>query len=282
MPSQSPKNTLRKIKSLITLEDPASKRLALEVGLLKGHTNFTRFIILGRSRTGSNFLRGLINSSPAVLSLGEIFRDPQAIDFDHPEFQASPEVLDLYQRDPVQFLEQVVYRKEPLSIATVGFKLFYYHARTAPFDALWDYWQRHEEIRIVHIKRRNILHTHLSRENAQKSGQWVNTTGEKEDHGPVSLDYEDCLQDFVRTRQWEREADGFFRDHPLLQVTYEELSSDPGSESVRIQKFLGLEPAPVQAHTYKQLRKPLSQAIRNYAELKERFAGSEWAEFFED
>jgi hypothetical protein len=34
--------------------------------------------------------------------------------------------------------------------------------------------------------------------------------------------------------------------------------------------------------TFKQSRQPLSQAITNYFELKERFKGSPWESYFED
>ncbi|MEW6650485.1 MAG: Stf0 family sulfotransferase [Chloroflexota bacterium] len=262
--------------------DPRLKKIALDLGLLKSRNDYTRFIILGRSRTGSNYLRGLLNSHPAVLTLGEIFRNEDTIDFDHPDFVLTPQVLSLYQSDPEKFLDTVVFRKVPAKTQALGFKLFYYHAREGNFSRLWQTLERRTHIHILHIKRRNILRTHVSRENAQQTGKWVNTSGEKEEARSFHLDYQVCLEDFIRTRQWEQEAEQFFKYHPVYEINYEDLVENTAGHIHEIQQFLGLPPHPVQARTYKQIQKPLSEIIANYAELKHEFAGSEWAVFFEE
>lgn len=273
---------LRRLKRLLGAQTPEVKSLALKIGLLNGHKKYTRFIILGRSRTGSNFLRGLLDSHPAVLTLGEIFRNEDAVDFNHPDYTASKKIMSLYQSDPAEFLEKAVFRKIPSQYRALGFKLFYYHARTSPFDRLWPYLHSHREIHIIHIKRRNMLYTHLSRARAEQTGVWVNTTGEKEEQRVLSLEYESCLRDFEQTRNWEKWADEFFVHHPLKVVYYEDLSMDYSQQAAALQRFLGLDEVPVQPRTHKQMQVPLSQAIQNYSELKQRFQASEWAAFFED
>lgn len=275
-------NAIQKLKNVIKLEYPSVKSLALKVGILKSRQDYTRFIILGRSRTGSNFLRGLIQSNPAVITLGEIFRNQDALDMDHPDYPINAAALELYRTDPLRFYHEVVFRKVPADVEAVGFKLFYYHARTAPFDRLWDDLGQDTSLRVIHIKRRNILKTHISRENAEKSGSWVNTSGVREDPKPLHVEYAACLEDFTRTRQWETEADRFFQRHPLLQVTYEELTNQTEPEVRRIQDFLGLAQTPVAARTFKQSQKSLAEAIENFNELKQQFAGSPWAEFFNE
>ncbi len=37
------------------------------------HTGYTKYILLGRSRTGSNFLRGLLSSHDQIVCYGELF-----------------------------------------------------------------------------------------------------------------------------------------------------------------------------------------------------------------
>jgi hypothetical protein len=224
----------------------------------------------------------LLSSHPAALTLGEVFRNEETIDFDHPDFPCTPQVLQLYQSDPAKFLEAVVYRRAPVHVQAVGFKLFYYHARTQPYRALWETLEQQPEIHVLHIKRRNILHTHLSRENAEKSGSWVNTSGKNEKHHAVRLDYEECLLDFMRTREWENQADQFFDRHPILQVDYDDLASNTSQVIAQVQDFLGLEKAAVTPRTYKQSRRSLSEAILNYTELKNQFSGTPWAEFFNE
>ena len=52
---------------------PRVRKQALDLGLY-GHTDYARFIVLGRSRVGSNLLRGLLNAHPAIEAYGEIER----------------------------------------------------------------------------------------------------------------------------------------------------------------------------------------------------------------
>lgn len=258
------------------------KTVGLEVGLIPSTLNYTKFIILGRSRTGSNFLRSLLNSHPAALVLGEIFRNQDTIDFDHPEFPTTERIIKIYQSDPEKFLKSVVFRKIPAKFQALGFKLFYYHAREKPFSRIWQSIKDQKDIRIIHIKRRNILRTHLSRENAVKTGQWVNTNGKETHLQSYQLDYDALLNDFVQTRQWELQADSFFSAHPMIEVIYEELSENTDEQIRRIQLFLGLPEFPVQAQTYKQIQKTLSEIIENYEDLKFKFRNTEWSPFFDD
>lgn len=258
------------------------KKFALEIGLMPATLDYTKFIILGRSRTGSNFLRGLLNSHPAVIVLGEIFRNRDAIDFDHPQFPTTGRVMKIYQSDPCKFLEKIIFRKIPANYKALGFKLFYYHASEIPFKKIWAALKEQSDLHIIHIKRKNILRTHLSRENAVKTGQWVNTNGKETHIHTYKLDYDALIRDFVQTRQWEQQADIFFKTHPKLEVFYEELSENTNEEIRKIQQFLELPDHPVQAQTFKQIQRPLCEIIENYEDLKSKFKNTEWEAFFED
>ena len=112
--------------------------------------------------------------------------------------------------------------------------------------------------------------------------QWINLSGEAAEQPVVVLDYQECRLDFEQTRAWEESHDLFFNDHPLLEVVYEELARNPVDAMAEVQGFLGLDAEPVQPQTHQQSRQRLSEAIANYAELKERFKGSPWESFFTD
>lgn len=273
---------LREAKGVIRKKEASLKHLALDLGLRRGHTGYTKFIILARSRTGSNLLRGMLRTHSQVLSFGEIFRNPDSIDFDVPGHETTERVLALYQRDPVRFLNTQIFRRLPLQVQAVGFKLFYYHARTPPWQAVWEHLQRVPELRVIHLKRRNILRTHLSRARAERSDRWVNLSGEAEDAASIELSYEACLKDFTQTRQWERDANAYFRAHPKLELFYEDLAQGYETEMARLVAFLGLPAEPMKPQTHKQTQQPLAAAIANYAALKQQFAGSEWDVFFDE
>jgi DNA-binding MarR family transcriptional regulator len=65
-------------------------------------------------------------------------------------------------------------------------------------------------------------------------------------------------------------------------VVYEYLAQDNEPETKRIQEFLRLEHQDVKPSIYKQSKKSLAETIRNYSELKRRFEGTPWIEFFDD
>jgi hypothetical protein len=53
-------------------------------------------------------------------------------------------------------------------------------------------------------------------------------------------------------------------------------------EIKKVQSFLGVENHSLSSRFVKINKSKLSDIIENYAELKDRFAGTEWANFFED
>jgi LPS sulfotransferase NodH len=261
---------------------PYLQNFALDLGLLESHKDYTRFIILGRYRSGSNYLRGLMNSHSQIVVLGELFQNEKTIGWAYPGYRQSRHVLNLFHDQPVKFLQTRVFRRFPREVQAVGFKIFYYHAQTDNWKPVWTYLIENETIKVIHIKRKNILKTHLSRKLAALTDTWVDTSGSKDSIRQVSLDYEECLQDFVRTREWEETHDQTFAKHPLVQVCYEDLARDYGSELNRIQEFLGVRIETLKPETFKQSNRPISDSISNYYALKQEFIGSPWELFFED
>lgn len=276
------RHPLQLVKDVLRLREPRVKHLALDWGLLPGHDSYTKFIILGRSRTGSNLLRGLLNAHSRIVTLGEIFRNPEAIEWGMTNYPQSRSVVALYQTNPARFVETQVFRKQPQHIQAFGFKLFYYHAPAGPRHAVWAYLQNRPDLKVIHIKRQNMLRTHLSRARAERSDTWVNLSGQREEETPLTLDYTACLNDFVQTQTWEQDYQAFFQQRPHLDVIYESLAANHQAEMDRLQTFLGVERELVRPQTHPQAQRPLSESIANYADLKARFQQTPWAEFFED
>jgi len=202
------------------------------------------------------------------------------MDWDHLGYFQSGVMQAALSRDPVRFVDEKVFGRYPGRTRAVGFKLFYYHARDGAAAAIWPYLRDRRDLKVLHLKRRNLLATHLSRKRAAMTNQWVNTTGQPGEAVVVHLDPDECLKDFVQTRAWEEECDRYFAGHPTREVTYETLAKDYGSEADALQAFLGVPAHRVQPVTFKQVAQPLSSAIANYGELKARFAGTVWEELF--
>jgi LPS sulfotransferase NodH len=253
-----------------------------------GHSDYVRFIIVGRTRTGSNLLRGSLMSHDHIVVFGDLFRGynrkRQAdIKWGLPYYPQSRSILSLAQDDPIRFLETEVFGKFPKRVSAVGFKALYPHANKESWSPILTYLGNQRAFKIIHIKRKNILKTHLSlRKIGRRKDKWANISGPEEENSSIFLDYEDCLRAFTDTKKWEKEHDIFFENHDKIEVLYENLSSDYENEMRRIQEFLGVDYQVLKPLTYKQSRQPLSRAISNYFELKEGFQDTPWEEFFED
>lgn len=257
-------------------------RSVLDVRSLVGTSRYTRFVIVGMARTGSTMLINLLNSHTRALAFGELFRTPGTIGWDVRPYldYTSERLLTLYQSDPCGFLAKAIFRKWPRGQQAVGFKIFYYHAREKPYSAVWDYLERHDDIRVLHIKRRNILAQYLSVHLAHKTNVWSATRPVARETEPVRLEIEDCRKHFAWVRSQEEEADAFFAGHDVLQVAYEDLIADQTAEMLKVQEFLGLREQELSAHTVRQRTVSLPRAIANYGALKQAFSETHWAEFF--
>lgn len=261
------------------------RHFAYDSGIWGAQSDYCRFIILGRGRTGSNFLRGLLNSHTQIITFGELFRFNDSIGWEFPDydrFLQTPSLISLMQDDPIKFLEKKVFRKFPRRISAVGFKLFYYHAQEDSRKIVWTYLRNQKDLKVIHLKRNNTFKMILSEQKAFKTNRWTNTAGQEEAKLALSINHEECLQRFSHEQQVKEEFDAYFEDHPKIEVIYEDLSRDYGSEMKRVQEFLGVNFEVVQPSTYKQSNQPLSEAISNYFELKEKCIGTPWEKFFEE
>jgi LPS sulfotransferase NodH len=257
-------------------------RRMIKLGLLKGQPDYTKFIILGRPRTGSTLLRSLLNSHSKVLVLGELFRKGNDIGWDMPGYEQNSQLLSLVTNAPARFLETEVFHNYPKGIAAVGFKMFYHDAKTDPQKEIWPYLSGRKDIKIIHITRKNILKTHLSLVRALETGQWY-ATGKKAiaDSVPVHLDRQLCREAFIKTEKEEMEFDLFFDGHPKIRVTYEDLTKDRHREMDKIFNFLGVAYEDAAPSIVKQSGRPLDEMIANYHALKKEFSNTRWKYFFE-
>ena len=260
---------------------PVLQHVMLATGLERSIVDYKKFVILGRSRTGSNFLRGLLASRGGVIVLGEIFKNPERVEWGTKGFPVRPGAEKLYSKDPVAFLQKDVFRSVPRGTEAVGFKLFYYHAQSQGRRQIWEHLRHRDDVHIIHIMRRNILKTHLSRELGSRNDEWVSLSRGKREEAPLVLSAEDCLEQFQQTRRWEKEFGDFFEGVPLMPVYYEDLVEDSDRIMADVQDFLGLEIRPVVPLTHKQARRPISEAIANFEELRQAFRGTEWQAFFD-
>lgn len=239
---------------------PSRARRALSA--VTSQRRYSKFVIVARSRTGSNLLVGLLGSHPNIVCRGEEFRELAG--------RSSSAVWN------------GIFDRRPLGISHVGFKLFYYHPIDSSDRSVWNFVAADPSIRIVHLIRRNLLRTALSRAIAERTDVWDDRIGrgQKIDLSDrrVRLDAEECIRDFERTRGWATQLKADHPSHRIHEVEYETLVSDPRA-IIEIQRFLGVRRIrdDLQTDHRRQNREALGELITNYAEFSHDLRQTEWA-----
>lgn len=253
----------------------------MDLRSITGGRNYRKFVIVGTARTGSTLLLNLLNGSRHALAFGELFRGDGRIGWDMSPFLSyqSPRLLELAKTRPLEFLSREVFRRRPRRIRAVGFKMFYYHGRTGPQTAVWDWIRDDPNLLIIHIKRQNLLEQYLSLRVAHETNVWSANRSAME-AAPIELDPVACQRHFEELRASAEACDSFFAGGPIEIVTYEELVADKAGVMNRLGARLNLPPAPLQVPIVRQRTRPLTQAIANYDRLVEHFSGSAWEGFF--
>lgn len=254
-------------KVLRALSDPrkAADRLLENVGRYVGRRRYTPFLILTRSRTGSNLLVSMLDSHPSIIARGELLGR-------------------LAGRSLDDLLTDAYCRTLP-HIKAVGFKLFYYHPIDGDPVTVWRRLGGIDDLRIIHLKRRNVLRTLLSRKIAGSTNIWRRQSGANTLDASVrrvEMSYEELSEGFEETQRWELAAQSWFGAGITLEVAYEDLTSSPEAQFRRITQALGVPIAEPRIALQRQNPEPLDELLANYRSLKHAFAGTSWATFFDE
>ena len=261
------------------------RKKAIDIGvashIISSHKGYQKFIIMGMPRSGSNFLASSLRSRKNIITYGELFneksRKRRDILWDTPGYKATEGALMLRDADPVAFLESMVFKRMPTCVEALGFKLFYHHA-DENWERVWSYLKE-QDLKVLHLKRKNYLKVHLSMSIARRTRQFLSKNKKKSRQQAIALDYDECLHWFEMTKAWETQFESCFNDS--LVIYYEDLVKNYTQNMQIIQEYLNVRAGETRSPLKKQARFPLDKAIINFDQLKSRFAGSEWAIFFE-
>lgn len=279
--------------------------------------DYVRFIILSGARTGSNMLASSLNSSPSITCFRELFNGFSGfIDFSVEGYDnSSAEDRALRNQDFKRFLQERIFCQHPGETRAVGFKMPHVHFRL--FPGLLEWLVEDGELRVLHLKRRNLLRMLVSLRIARATGGWVEdqkatlagvltpakalraarhpvraarrlrTLLRPEEprwkalRTPVVLSEAECRAFFAQVEHDSAHYEGLFRGHPLLTVYYEDLLQDRDQVFDQVQSFLGVKPRPLSVTTGRQNPEPLRELIENYDELYEAFKDTPEVAFFD-
>jgi LPS sulfotransferase NodH len=231
-----------------------------------GSKQYHKFVIISRSRTGSNLLISLLNSHPHVVAYGEMFNH-------------------LHSASPQQIWSSI-FTYYPTTTKQVGFKIFYYHPLDSDNKWIWDKIYMDDSLRIIHLTRSNTLRTYLSRQIAGMTMEWTNRSSSKRSKPPirqVHLDPTLCLKEFEQTQAWASECRYRVRGHRVFELDYKQLTGrDQTLYLQRVQLFLQLTPISLRSSLKKQNTANLSDVISNYSEVADALMGTQWEHFLYD
>ncbi|MGR9098971.1 MAG: sulfotransferase [Gammaproteobacteria bacterium] len=276
---------------------------------------YHKYLVLGNGRTGTTLLHTLLNSHPQIVSHGEVLhllvRHKNKLYGD----------LQALIHHPIGYFNENIYGDFPDRIKAVGFKLIYkqiggqsvflhkmdvrdagegikasrenfsrYMERhfnlnevRSRFDELVDWLRKDSEIKVIHLKRKNKLHTVLSEKLACRSGIWNSlNAGDAYAPQPIDLDYDECLNSFREIDAWEKKGDRLFQHHETMEIFYEDLIKNTEFISMEIQGFLGVDYQALYSPLKKLNNSDASKIISNFSSLAAHFKNTEWIDFFEN
>lgn len=235
-------------------------KLNRQKGVFFGSFDYKKFVIIARSRTGSNLLNSLLGSHKEIETNGEIFS-----------------YLKDYSCGEVW---KKTFVKKEKKINWVGFKLFYYHPIDSIDKSVWDYIDKDPEIHVIHLRRENMLRTYISRLIAGKLKIWLNKDSEdiKIEEKKIKVNIEECFEEFKKIKIWEDETRSrFINRKNYIELTYEELIESRDVMMSKIFSFLNLESIPTKTKLEKQNPESIDTLVTNYPELKKAILNSDFS-----
>ena len=221
------------------------------------------FVILFMARSGSKYLRSLLNQHPDIHDFGEVFHNRKDT------FLEQDSVLKVF--------ANVALAREPVS----GFQ-FRYPRHVNEFPEVFRLVESHPKgsLKLVLLKRRNKLKGAISQQNSEalkaRTGKAHLFSSSAISEAPkLHVDVDRAVKEAKERAEaddtylsWAKEA-GF----ELTEVYYEDISQRPESEVNRVCRFLGCSPfkrgSLQQSDLVKVTSDRLCDAVENYDELKQ-------------
>jgi len=207
-----------------------------------------KFIILSSKRSGSTYLQQLLNSHPEIIVGGEIFNNSPGHVME--KEQIPEDKVKLKDSNPEEYLNWYFLSRNKDPVKFIGFRLFYEHGRSGR-EVIWDILKNIPDFRIIHLQRKNQLKQFLSLKLAKKTSQWLRQNTDKPiKYEPIFLKIKECRKYFRRQQRKTDRALLFFGKTKRLDISYEDLATNPNSETDKVLNFLGLRSTELTCKTW--------------------------------
>jgi hypothetical protein len=223
------------------------------------------FVIVCLGRTGSTHLQFLLDSHPDIRCFGELFTG-NAHTFDEVFLASSGQ-------DPVAYVNGLT---DGLEESAIGFKLPLGSLRAHPEAARV---LELEGLRFIRLQRRNRLALFVSRRMLAATRVPQSTHGTYGET-TVKLEPQQCLNALAKIAEHDAYLDGLVAGRPTHRVDYEDLVG--GLDLAPVQRFLGVEPAPLTSVFERVRKRPLAETIENWDEVSAALEGTPYESFLAD
>lgn len=162
----------------------------------------------------------------------------------------------------------------------------FFDKRIRKLNGVWKYLHKNKDIKVIHVKRKNLLRCYLSRQMAFLTGEWLkfNEKRSNKEIPKIRINPGELENYFKKIEKQRRKTDLLFNRHEKIDVFYENLVKNKKESIKKVLEFLGVEDKKIKVETplKKQNTKNLRESISNYDELKEYFRKTKWMCFFEE
>ena len=243
-----------------------------------GRKRNDKFMISCTARSGSSMLSTLLNSHPRLLCHGEILAAPQESAGPYHELRKQGADIDDWLREyrqehPGAYLYDVCFN--PAGHQCVGFKFKLEESLAEAYKPFRDLLVADTDVKIIHLRRKNILHKYISLQMTKQSGVFsIRSSKQRPQLRPFVIDIPDLIAYVREDRQRYAAAIELFRDHRCLHVTYEELCESRHEALAKVQDFLELPQANLATMMVKIIKKN-TDLVLNLDEVRAALAAEE-------
>jgi hypothetical protein len=225
----------------------------------------------------------MLNSHPDICCHGEIFSfGLPLIGFAGISQDAKSNLVDflkdLRDRSPLQVLRDIALY--PGRFKAVGVKIKYSEWLLEKMSSTLDWLIASKDIKIIHLKRRNLLRRFVSHQLAKQTE--INVVVQK-DRIPVyrklTLSIDQCVSDIDFHQMQYKRFDRMLSGHHVIEICYEDMFYNESIQ--KILEFLQVRQARLHTPTIKLGFDNLEDAIEDYKALKAKARGTVYAPFFE-
>lgn len=221
-------------------------------------TEIRKFLIINPARSGSTMLRRMLDKHPEINCKGEIITKKTI----------KKEELFPYLRKKA-FKEISNYKTG--NVKSVGFK-FKYHEYFNVFPKFKNFLKNHEEIVIIHLRRKNLLKRYISGETTKlrKIDKYATIGNKKPEQIKLNLNIEKTLNNISRINKQESAIKELSKTHKVIDVYYEDLSDETKRKNIikEIISVLQVSITELEPDTIKQNSDNIKEIVINHTELE--------------